>query len=133
MCLVAKPFCPSGQLICPVTMVTCARAALVLAAVASGLIPSTRRSRPTVSRASAVEENTEKALAPAPKCPLNNEGQLLAARDAVLRATEAGITRQRVRTLLPRGVDRECEGKDAACVQSTSYVPSPRSRAMRPG
>ena len=34
---------------------------------------------------------------------------------------------------LPRGVDRECEGKDAACVQSTSYVPSPRSRAMRPG
>ena len=87
-------------------MVTCARAALVLAAVASGLIPSTRRARPTVSRASAVEENTEKALAPAPKCPLNNEGQLLAARDAVLRATEAGITRQRVRTLLPRGVDR---------------------------
>ena len=57
------------------------RAALVLAAVASGLIPSTRRARPTVSRASAVEENTEKALAPAPKCPLNNEGQLLDVRE----------------------------------------------------
>ena len=72
-----------------------------LAAVAAlSVTPSTRHSR--IRRlAAAVEPETTKAVEP-PKCPLNAEAQLLAARDAVLQAAADGVTRQQLRTLLRR-------------------------------
>mmetsp|Transcript_9827 Transcript_9827/g.33926 ORF Transcript_9827/g.33926 Transcript_9827/m.33926 type:complete len:135 (-) Transcript_9827:5-409(-) len=42
-----------------------------------------------------------------PRCPLEVEGQQKTAREAIIRAVDAGVTRQLVRTLLPRGESRE--------------------------
>ena len=80
--------------------------AALLAASAAALAPSTSRPprRSRIYTAVAEPETTDTKVEP-PKCPLNAEAQLLAARDAILRASEAGITRQQLRTLLRRDGD----------------------------
>ena len=77
--------------------------ALLASAVAlTPSMPAPRRSR--IYTAVAEPETTETKLEP-PKCPLNAEAQLLAARDAILRASNDGVTRQQLRTLLRRDGD----------------------------
>ena len=81
--------------------------AAALLASAAALAPSTRLTptrRSRIYTAVAEPETTEKAVEP-PKCPLNAEAQLLAARDAILRASNDGVTRQQLRTLLRRDGD----------------------------
>ena len=81
--------------------------AAALLASAAALAPSTpapRHRRIRRFTAVAEPETTEKAVEP-PKCPLNAEAQLLAARDAILRASNDGVTRQQLRTLLRRDGD----------------------------
>ena len=80
--------------------------AAALLASAAALAPSTSRPprRSRIYTAVAEPETTEKAVEP-PKCPLNAEAQLLAARDAILRASNDGVTRQQLRTLLRRDGD----------------------------
>jgi len=79
--------------------------AAALLASAAALAPSTTpRRRSRIYTAVAEPETTEKAVEP-PKCPLNAEAQLLAARDAILRASNDGVTRQQLRTLLRRDGD----------------------------
>ena len=80
--------------------------AALLAASAAALAPSTMPRHSRIRRFTAVAEpeTTEKAVEP-PKCPLNAEAQLLAARDAILRASNDGVTRQQLRTLLRRDGD----------------------------
>ena len=71
-------------------------------ASAAALAPSTPAPRHSRRYTAVAEpETTEKAVEP-PKCPLNAEAQLLAARDAILRASKDGVTRQQLRTLLRR-------------------------------
>ena len=80
-----------------------ARLALLLTAAlartAIALQPPLRRALLRAPLASAAPAARAEA---APKCPLTNEGQLLAARDAIVRAAEDGVSRQQVRTLLLR-------------------------------
>ena len=79
--------------------------AAALLASAAALAPTTpppRRSR--IYTAVTEPETTELKIEP-PKCPLNAEAQLLAARDAILRASNDGVTRQQLRTLLRRDGD----------------------------
>ena len=83
----------------PVSMHIYAAALLASAAALAPSTPAPRRSR--IYTAVAEPETTEKAVEP-PKCPLNAEAQLLAARDAILRASKDGVTRQQLRTLLRR-------------------------------
>ena len=79
--------------------------AAALLASAAALAPSTTpRQRSRIYAAVAEPETTETKLEP-PKCPLNAEAQLLAARDAILRASNDGVTRQQLRTLLRRDGD----------------------------
>ena len=74
--------------------------ALLASAVAlTPSMPAPRRSR--IYTAVAEPETTSIKIEP-PKCPLNAEAQLLAARDAILRASKDGVTRQQLRTLLRR-------------------------------
>ena len=76
--------------------------AALLAASAAALAPSTTpRRRSRIYTAVAEPETQQKVVEP-PKCPLNAEAQLLAARDAILRASKDGVTRQQLRTLLRR-------------------------------
>ena len=80
--------------------------AAALLASAAALAPSTSRPprRSRIYTAVAEPETTETKVEP-PKCPLNAEAQLLAARDAILRASNDGVTRQQLRTLLRRDGD----------------------------
>ena len=78
--------------------------AAALLASAAALAPTTPPRRSRIYTAVAEPETTEKAVEP-PKCPLNAEAQLLAARDAILRASNDGVTRQQLRTLLRRDGD----------------------------
>ena len=79
--------------------------AALLAASAAALAPSTTpRRRSRIYTAVAEPETMETKVEP-PKCPLNAEAQLLAARDAILRASNDGVTRQQLRTLLRRDGD----------------------------
>ena len=74
-------------------------ALLASAAALAPVTPAPRRSRRYT--AVAEPETQQKAVEP-PKCPLNAEAQLLAARDVILRASKDGVTRQQLRTLLRR-------------------------------
>ena len=80
--------------------------AALLATASAMQLPAARRAQRSVARPATTMVEAPGVAAP-PKCPLNAESQLLAARDAVLRASEDGVARQRLRTLLPRGVSRE--------------------------
>ena len=60
--------------------------------------------------------------------PLNAEAQLLAARDAILRASKDGVTRQQLRTLLRR--DGELVPPDETWTGG-HYAPTARATAAR--
>ena len=92
----------SGPTSATVSMHMYAAALLASAAALAPTTPPRQRSR--IYTAVAEPETTETKVEP-PKCPLNAEAQLLAARDAILRASNDGVTRQQLRTLLRRDGD----------------------------
>ena len=79
--------------------------AAALLASAAALAPTSRPPRRSRIYTAVAEPETTETKVEAPKCPLNAEAQLLAARDAILRASNDGVTRQQLRTLLRRDGD----------------------------
>ena len=82
--------------------------AVLLLGVAQGFQLKPRSLSHTLCRSTTT---VDESVAAAPRCPLNAEAQLIAARDAIARAAADGITRQQIRTLLRRAAARAPSGR----------------------